>query len=385
MFFDNAVESIGDSVLRISTVLSDQDQWTTFGPDKVAKLQRESDQVYSDVCVNYADGTLKLYRSRPSTYATYVRRSTQIDRPYTRSVATATLQAEAFLDKHSVETDRVTCIIRVPAARVGLIQAGQRVQFKAPHMPSYDAFTWMRVVMCTPKPADETVSLYDIALELVGIPGTVEEGCDCLPGDDGTITTGVLALSDRIGRVGPIHVPAHCSMTITKFDWTGYVTVGQVPPYRIGATFLDEEDNNLCAGMFETFGGNAKGIKVTPGADLGNDYRWPKAGAGFNTDSGQGDVYPGWADGTAVFGMKIENESDVDFPFDLQYGQNPFFESSGTWSITATYTCGDAPVADDVTDLGPHLPLLLPGPPRIRPIRRWMMTRRRAMASAQSG
>lgn len=170
LFFDNDVASIGDSVLRISNVKSDEDGLTTFGPDKLAKLQRESDQVYSDVCVNYADGTLKLYRSRPSTYATFVRRSTQIDRPYTRSAATATLQADAWLDKHSVETDRVTCTIRVPASRVGLVQAGQRLQFKAPHMPGYSDFVWMRVVMCTPKPANEAATHYDVALELVYRP-----------------------------------------------------------------------------------------------------------------------------------------------------------------------------------------------------------------------
>ena len=194
LFFDNASANIGASVLRLSTVLSDQDQWATFGPDKVAKLQRESDQVYSDVCVNYADGTLKLYRSRPSTYQTYVRRSTQIDRPYTRSVATATLQADAWLGKHAAETDRVTCIIRVPSARVGLVQAGQSILFKAPHMPGYANFVGMRVVMCTPKPADETASLYDVSLELIGPSPALDSGCTDF------ITPGAVATSGDNGK-----------------------------------------------------------------------------------------------------------------------------------------------------------------------------------------
>ena len=200
LFFDNDTASIGDSALRISTILSEWDGLTTFGPDKLAKLQRESDQVYSDVCVNYADGTLKLYRSRPSTYRTYVRRSTQIDRPYTRSEATATLQAEAWLDKHAVEKDRVTCTIRVPASRAGLVQAGQRIQFKAPHMPGYADYVWMRVVMCTPKPADETVTLYDIALELTTPVPVVEPPCPDPTPDSVWYPTGS-ATSDADGNV----------------------------------------------------------------------------------------------------------------------------------------------------------------------------------------
>ena len=99
-----------------------------------------------------------------------MRRSTQIDRPYTKSEATAISQADAWLTKHSIETDRVICVIRVPASRAGLVQAGQRIQFKAPHMPGYSAFTWMRVVMCTPKPANEAATHYDIALELTSGP-----------------------------------------------------------------------------------------------------------------------------------------------------------------------------------------------------------------------
>jgi hypothetical protein len=249
LFFDNDVASIGDSVLRINTVLVEQDQITTFGPDKLAKLQRESDQVYSDVCVNYADGTLKLYRSRPSTYNTFVRRSTQIDRPYTRGVATATLQAEAFLDKHSVETDRVTCTIRVPASRVGLVQAGQRIQFKAPHMPGYGAYVWMRVVMCTPKPANEAATHYDVALELVYRP-VAGGGGDCPCVEDSS---------------GPAGLPEYSNSSHYDQAWGGdYYTI-LANPVVVGAGC--ERDISITV-TFDVTHTNPGGINTTSAIEM---------------------------------------------------------------------------------------------------------------------
>jgi hypothetical protein len=171
LFFNNDSEHTAHCTLAISNVVADIDSTVTFAPDSVAKLTREPDQVYSDVCVEYFDGTKKLYRSRPSTYATYVRRSTTIQRPYTKGLATATAQAEKFLDKHAVETDRITCTIRVPAASAGLVQAGQQISCKFSHLGApYTSFTWMRIVSCSPRPTDDTGYWYDVALELVYRP-----------------------------------------------------------------------------------------------------------------------------------------------------------------------------------------------------------------------
>ena len=170
LFFDNDTEVIGDCTLAISNVAADIDSSTTFAPSTVTQLAREPDQTYSDVTVVYDRGSKKLHRHRPSTATTYVRRGTEISRPYTRGLATATAQAEAFLDKHAVETDRITCTIRVPAASVGLVQAGQRISCKFSHLPGYSGFTWMRIVSCSPKPTDDTGYWYDVSLELVARP-----------------------------------------------------------------------------------------------------------------------------------------------------------------------------------------------------------------------
>ena len=175
LFFDNPSSYIAASTISISDVLGDVGG-LCFAPDSEATLAREPDEVYSDVILEYFDGTLKLYRSRPSTYATYERRGASIQRPYTKSLATATSQAEKWLDKHAVETDRITCSIQVPAASVGLIQAGQSISVKFSHMPGYETFTMMRVVSCSPKPIDDTGYWYTIALELVGVVTPITEG-----------------------------------------------------------------------------------------------------------------------------------------------------------------------------------------------------------------
>ncbi len=166
LFLDDEDHVTGDSTLRISNVLADYDGVTTFFPDKPARLQRESDQVWSEVTVRYKNGS--AFRTMPSTAATYIRRGTVIDRPYISKASTALLAANRFLQAHSVERDRITCIMRaVPAAQVGLVQAGQRISVKFSEMPGYAAFTWMRVVAVTPVALGDHGDLYDIALELV--------------------------------------------------------------------------------------------------------------------------------------------------------------------------------------------------------------------------
>jgi hypothetical protein len=361
LFFDNDVETIGPAGVSISNVDADVDGATVFAPTTTSKLAREPDQTYSDVTVVYDRGAKKLYRYRASTATTYVRRGTEISRPYTRGLATATAQAEAWLDKHSVEVDRITCSIQVPADSVGLIQAGQSIDVRFSHLPGYESasFTTMRIVSYSPKPTNDLATHYDVALELVGARPVVEEGCDCLEGDDGTLATGDLAYSVRSQEFGPLHVPAHCSVTITRFDWTEYTNPGNPsldPPCRISASFLDTDPSqfSLSDPKYATFSGNDTNIKVTHGADLGSDPLAESApGNGFTLDPSGGDAMDPPNLGYALSGMLIENASDDDFEFTMLVKSNPYFESVGNYSITATYICGEPAVEDEEIDLGP--------------------------------
>jgi hypothetical protein len=176
LFFDNESEVIGACPLRISNVLSDIDETVTFGADTMAKLNRESDLVYSEVVVEYDGG--KVYRTLDDTATTYIRRGATISRPYTKRASTAVSQADAWLVKHSTERDRITCIMRsVPPESVGLVRAGQSIDVRFSHLPGYEdaGFTTMRIVACSPVPvSDIGEAPYDIALELVGAAPTPE-------------------------------------------------------------------------------------------------------------------------------------------------------------------------------------------------------------------
>jgi hypothetical protein len=170
-------DAVSDSTLRISNVVADIDSTTTFAPDPEAKLSVTPTETYSEVVVTYAHGTKRLFRSRPSTAATYIRRGTKIDRPYTGSEATASAQAERFLDQHATEQDRISVTIIVPASKVGLLTAGQRLDVKFSHLTNYTAFTSMRCVRLTVTPTDDTARYYSMALELLAArPSVVVAG-----------------------------------------------------------------------------------------------------------------------------------------------------------------------------------------------------------------
>ena len=177
-FFDPAVsvvalwvghldDAVSDSTISISNDLTDIDYDLCFPPDPGARLSITPTETYSEVVVEYAHGTKRLYSSRAATAAKYIRRGTKISRPYTGGVATAGTQAEAFLNQHANEQDRITVTIQVPKERVGLVQAGQRLAIKLTHLDDYTAFVSMRVVRCTVRPVDDLAQFYLLELELL--------------------------------------------------------------------------------------------------------------------------------------------------------------------------------------------------------------------------
>jgi len=209
LFFDNDTEVIGACTLSISNVDADVDGATVFAPTTTTKLAREPDQQYSDVIVVYDRGAKKLYRHRPSTAAAGVQRGTSIQRPYTRGLATATAQAEKWLDKHATETDRITTSIQVPADSVGLIQAGQSIDVRFSHLPGYESasFTTMRIVSYSPKPTNDLATHYDVALELVGAsPVAPVQNCSYVaPTDEPTYSSlDFFGSSYTVGGSGPV-------------------------------------------------------------------------------------------------------------------------------------------------------------------------------------
>ena len=170
LFFDYISEGRFDCTISISNLVADTytgdvPKTTCFAPITESRLERSPDQVYSDVIVNYSGGS--CYRINAATATAFIKRGTSISRPHIGKLATAQAAGDAWLAQHNVETDRITTTIHVPRTVVGLIQAGMRMQVKFTHLTDYTAFTWMRIVACTPRPVDDLARYYDVDLELV--------------------------------------------------------------------------------------------------------------------------------------------------------------------------------------------------------------------------
>jgi len=170
LFVDHDGHSFSASTLSISNVIADIDSDYCFAPDPAAQLTVTPTETYSEVIVNYAHGTKRLFRSRAATATKYIRRGTTIDRPYTGSAATASKQAEVWLDKHEAEVDRITVTIIVPASRVGLLVAGQSIDVEFSHLTDYTSFTTMHCVRLTVTPTDDLARYYSMTMELLA-PG----------------------------------------------------------------------------------------------------------------------------------------------------------------------------------------------------------------------
>jgi hypothetical protein len=178
LFYNFVGEATFDCTIGISNA-GDDNGTTIFEPDHPSRLERTPETVWSDVIVNYANGSVHVYR--PATAAAFIRRGTTISRPYTGKSSTAMAQGLNFLEAHATETDRITTAIHVPSSIVGLIQAGMRMPVKFTHMDGppeevdrYRDGTSMRIVACTPRPVDDVADWYDVDLELVA-PKTAEE------------------------------------------------------------------------------------------------------------------------------------------------------------------------------------------------------------------
>jgi hypothetical protein len=172
LFFDYVSAATFDCTLSISNQLVDQSA-TCFAPITESRLERTPEGVYSDVIVNYANNR-SIYRYLVATGVAFVKRGTSINRPYTGKSTTAIQQGDAWLAAHNKETDRITTTIHVPAAQVGLIQAGMRMNVTFSHLTDYTGVVSMRIVACNPRPTDDLARYYDVDLELVSPqPSTV--------------------------------------------------------------------------------------------------------------------------------------------------------------------------------------------------------------------
>lgn len=180
LFFDNANTSTAySSTLQLSNVYADVDDFTdagaiTFAPFD-ARLRRDPTDLGDSVYMPYRNGT--VFRTRAATQATYGQKDIIAPNSNVGSRARAEAIADGFLFQHRTEEDRITCTVELPPSKVNLIRAGHRIQCKFSHLPGYEDWTWMRVLMRAPGNARPTDDRYTVQLEL----SPQEQGCSETP------------------------------------------------------------------------------------------------------------------------------------------------------------------------------------------------------------
>lgn len=212
LFFDYVGAAVMDCTLSISNVLGDLSP-TCFAPITESRLERTPETVYSDVIVEYKGGG-QVVRHAPATEIAHIKRGTKISRPYTGQASTAESQGDDYLAAHSVETDRITTTIHVPARVVGLLWAGQRMQDRFSHLPGYETAVWMRIVASNPRAVDDLAQWYDVDLELVA------------PKPAATTPLYAGLTRHRSGFYGCPTVPYYPDVPVL----VGWVWTGDVPP-----------------------------------------------------------------------------------------------------------------------------------------------------------
>ena len=160
-YFDVTSTTFMSSTLRISNVLADQDDATTFGPES-AKLNQDPSKIYQGVWMPYNGGT--VYRENLISGIPF--RSTAAPAVTVTTAAAANALADAFLARSADEMDRITCVVQLPLDKVNLIRAGQRIEVKFAHLVGYTSFTWVRVAHMSPAQIHETDQFYTCTLEL---------------------------------------------------------------------------------------------------------------------------------------------------------------------------------------------------------------------------
>jgi hypothetical protein len=151
------------STLRFTNVLADVDNSTTFAA--TGELVRDPSQVYSTIWVPWTGGFSSATNS--ATAAAFIPRDVAVPAPQIGRATTAQHYADLLATQDNAEQDTITVSVRLPAASVNLIRAGQRVQVKFSHLPGYSAaYTYLRCVRRTVKQDEETTDYYNLDLEL---------------------------------------------------------------------------------------------------------------------------------------------------------------------------------------------------------------------------
>lgn len=165
-FQDSNTSTDWSATIRISNVIADLDD-DTFEASLDTELRRSPAQTVSGVWMPFAKGN--VYRTRSETEDTYEPRDGTAPNANVKRRARARNRADKFLFQHRNEEDRITTTIQVPATKVNLARAGQRISCRFSHFAQegYGSFSWFRILERTVVPLvapDE--DLYNVSMVL---------------------------------------------------------------------------------------------------------------------------------------------------------------------------------------------------------------------------
>lgn len=167
------------SLLRLTNDLDDLgDEFTFAVVNDVTELNRDPSRVYSGVYLQYDGGAVYEHDDAIEAQFALGGRDAVAPAENVKSEAKARRRARRMLGDMDTEQDVITTAFYVPATHVNHLMAGQRVQFKATHLPDYESFVWMRCLNRNVKHVSEGPTgqpAYLITVELGNPSGAVAE------------------------------------------------------------------------------------------------------------------------------------------------------------------------------------------------------------------
>ena len=196
------------SMVRLSNVLADIDNNTTFAISEDTQLNRDPSRLLSGVYYQFANGA--TYQRNHSMFSRIGLRDAPMSSYNVKTLAKAEARAQRLLADLDTEADRITTSVYLPAAKVNWIRAGMRVQFKASHLPEYsEDFVWLRVYRRGVAQISETHYLLTLELGSNSIPA--QPAANTFPasailylprGDGGTAGASPIEPEVRFGGTG---------------------------------------------------------------------------------------------------------------------------------------------------------------------------------------
>jgi hypothetical protein len=150
----------------LATFNGDPTYWRLAGD---IALERDPARVSAGVYVAYANGA--EYATDPTTGYYYGFRDAIAPTTNVKTSAKALALANTYLGINNIEDDTVTCTVKLAAADVTGIKAGQQLPTVFTNIPTYNYGTdgWVRVLECHYAQDEETSDYYNLTLKLTPI------------------------------------------------------------------------------------------------------------------------------------------------------------------------------------------------------------------------